>query len=61
MKVPSFEIGYWAHSAYTGRGYITEAVIGLRDFAFDILHAHRLQIVVNRRTHAVRPWRAEQV
>ena len=46
-KVPSFEIGYWAHSAYAGRGLITEAVIGLRDFAFDILHARRLQIVCN--------------
>ena len=46
-KVPSFEIGYWAHTAYTGRGLITEAVVGLRDFAFNILCAHRLQIVCN--------------
>lgn len=45
--VPSFEIGYWAHTAYSGRGLITEAVIGLRDFAFDILGARRLQIVCN--------------
>jgi RimJ/RimL family protein N-acetyltransferase len=45
--VPSFEIGYWAHTAYSKRGLITEAVIGVRDFAFDVLNARRLQIVCN--------------
>jgi RimJ/RimL family protein N-acetyltransferase len=45
--VPSFEIGYWARTAYAGQGYITEAVIGLRDFAFEYLNARRLQIVCN--------------
>jgi RimJ/RimL family protein N-acetyltransferase len=46
-RVPSFEIGYWAHTAYAGRGLITEAVIGVRDFAFGVLNARRLQIVCN--------------
>ena len=46
-NVPSFEIGYWACTACTGQGYVTEAVIGLRDMAFQTLGAHRLQIVCN--------------
>ncbi|MCL5995075.1 MAG: GNAT family N-acetyltransferase [Chloroflexi bacterium] len=46
-SVPSFEIGYWVRTLYAGRGYITEAVIGLRDFAFEVLGARRLQIVCN--------------
>ena len=45
--VPSFEIGYWACTAHTGKGYITEAVISLRDMALQSLGAHRLQIVCN--------------
>ena len=27
--VPCFEIGYWVRTAHSGRGYITEAVLGL--------------------------------
>jgi RimJ/RimL family protein N-acetyltransferase len=48
-SVPSFEIGYWARTACAGHGYISEAVAGLRDFAFEILGARRLQIVCNAR------------
>lgn len=43
-KVPSFEIGYWVHSSYTGRGYVTEAVQALTDFAFEELNAERVEI-----------------
>lgn len=46
-SVPSFEIGYWGRTPYTGKGHITEAVIGLRDFAFAVLGARRLQLVCN--------------
>ena len=42
--VPSFEIGYWCRTAYTGKGYITEAVAGITTFAFDILEANRVTI-----------------
>ena len=42
--VPSFEIGYWVHSSYTGRGYVTEAVEALTDFAFNELNAERVEI-----------------
>ena len=44
-SVPSFEIGYWVRTPYAGKGYATEATIGLRDFAFGVLGARRLQIV----------------
>ena len=46
-SVPSFEMGYWVRTSCAGKGYVTEAVIGLRDFAFDVLGARRLQIVCN--------------
>jgi RimJ/RimL family protein N-acetyltransferase len=45
--VPTFEIGYWARTPYAGNSYITEAVIGLRDFAFETMGARHLQIVCN--------------
>ena len=43
-QVPSFEIGYWLHTAHTERGYITEAVNGICQFAFTHLAAQRLLI-----------------
>lgn len=43
-KVPRFEIGYWLSTRFTGRGYATEAVRGVTDFAFRQLDAERLEI-----------------
>lgn len=45
--IPSFEIGYWAHTSHTGKGYITEAVNGISQFAFTHLNAQRLFIRCN--------------
>ena len=42
--IPKFEIGYWLGSAYMGKGYCTEAVIGLVDFAKTVLGARRIEI-----------------
>ncbi len=42
--VPKFEIGYWCRTGFTGRGYITEAVLGITAFAFDALGARRVEI-----------------
>ena len=42
--VPKFEIGYWCRTAYSGRGYATEAVRGIAAFAFDTLGARRVEI-----------------
>jgi len=43
-EVPKFEIGYWCRTGFTGRGYITEAVLGIAEFAFDTLGARRVEI-----------------
>ncbi len=42
--VPKFEIGYWLRTSYTRQGYITEAVTGIMNFAFDVLGAKRIEI-----------------
>ena len=33
--VPSFELGYWLHTGYTGRGYATEAAGAMTRLAFE--------------------------
>ena len=43
-EVPRFEIGYWCRTRFVGRGYITEAVRGITDFAFGHLGARRVEI-----------------
>lgn len=43
-EVPKFEIGYWIDTRQSRKGYITEAVQGLTDFAFDELNANRVEI-----------------
>ena len=48
-NVPKFEIGYWVRSAYSGKGYITEAVNCITAFAVKYLGARRLEIHANDR------------
>jgi ribosomal-protein-serine acetyltransferase len=43
-SVPCFEIGYWVRTSLEGQGYVTEAVNGITQFAFDVLTAERLEI-----------------
>ncbi|WP_404460651.1 GNAT family N-acetyltransferase [Sutcliffiella horikoshii] len=43
-SIPKFEIGYWIDSRHSGKGYITEAVEGISQFAFEQLGANRLEI-----------------
>ncbi len=55
-EVPRFEIGYWARTSHTGKGYITEAVRSLVNFAFHDLSARRVEIrcdALNARSIAV--------
>ncbi|RDI45455.1 GNAT family N-acetyltransferase [Falsibacillus pallidus] len=42
--IPKFEIGYWIDSRYSGKGYMTEAVEGISDFARRELKAKRIEI-----------------
>lgn len=43
-EVRKFEIGYWMDSRYSGLGYMTEAVVGITEFAFEQLNANRVEI-----------------
>jgi RimJ/RimL family protein N-acetyltransferase len=42
--VPRFELGYWVHKKFEGQGYVTEAVNGITQFAFEVFKAERLEI-----------------
>ena len=56
MAVPSFEIGYWIHTAHAGQGYVTEAARALAILAFDGLGSRRVEIRMvenNQRSRAV--------
>ncbi len=55
-NVPSFEIGYWLRTRFTGQGYMTEGVNGLTDFARQHFKARRIVIrcdTLNLRSRAV--------
>ena len=54
-EVPRFEIGYWCRTSMSGKGYITEATATLERFAFDTLHAKRVEIRVDDRNE--KSWR----
>ncbi|MGR9527495.1 GNAT family N-acetyltransferase (plasmid) [Priestia megaterium] len=43
-NVPKFEIGYWINSPFSKKGYMTEAVEGIINFALKELGAKRLEI-----------------
>jgi len=43
-NVPKFEIGYWMRKRFERQGYVTEAVNGITHFAFEVLHANRVEI-----------------
>jgi RimJ/RimL family protein N-acetyltransferase len=42
--VPKFEIGYWVDTRHSGKGYVTEAVEAITNFAFIDLGARRVEI-----------------
>ena len=56
--VPSFEIGYWARVSEQGKGYITEAVRGIANFAFEKLFAERVEIKMDDRNE--KSWRVAE-
>jgi RimJ/RimL family protein N-acetyltransferase len=55
-SVPRAEIGYWLRVGETGKGYITEAVRAVTDYAFTHFQAERIEIrcePANKRSAAV--------
>lgn len=53
-EVPKFEIGYWIDSRESGKGYMTEAVKGVTNFAFQKLKANRVEIRCDAKNHKSR-------
>jgi ribosomal-protein-serine acetyltransferase len=53
-SIPRFEIGYWIDTRYSGKGYMTEAVKGIMDFAFTELKARRIEIRMDTENHKSR-------
>lgn len=43
-SVPAFELGYWVRASAQGHGYVTEAVGSVTAYAFEQLHAGRVEI-----------------
>lgn len=57
-EIPSFEIGYWIRKSEEGKGYVTEAVRMLTDFAFGELKANRVFLRIateNQRSLVIPP------
>lgn len=51
---PQLEVGYWCRSSQSGRGFISEAVRTLCSFAFQHLHAMRLELLCDADNQASR-------
>jgi RimJ/RimL family protein N-acetyltransferase len=54
LDVPSFEIGYWCRATEQGHGYAREAVTAVKEAAFDVLGAKRIEIRCDERNLASR-------
>jgi ribosomal-protein-serine acetyltransferase len=52
--VPKFEIGYWIKTSESKKGYVTEAIKALAQFAFQELKAKRLEIECDSRNERSR-------
>jgi ribosomal-protein-serine acetyltransferase len=53
-KVPKFEIGYWVKTSESKKGYVTEAIKALAQFAFQELKAKRVEIECDSRNERSR-------
>jgi ribosomal-protein-serine acetyltransferase len=52
--VPKLEVGYWIRTSCCGRGYATEATLGMVEFARRHVGARRLEITSDARNQASR-------
>jgi len=44
---PKVEFGYWCRTTRSGKGFVSEAVAALVDFAFGHLHAVRVELITD--------------
>ena len=47
-------VGYWIDEALAGHGYVPEGVVLIMQYAFDVLHLHRLEAAIVPRNLASR-------
>ncbi|MBJ8113670.1 GNAT family N-acetyltransferase [Bacillus cereus group sp. N6] len=55
-EILKFEVGYWIHSKFSKKGYMTEGVRRLVKFSFEELKANRVEIrceAANIQSHAI--------
>lgn len=45
--IPKTEVGYWVRTSETGKGYASEGVVALTSWAFQVLHAKRVELVTD--------------
>lgn len=46
-ETPKAEVGYWGRTSRVGNGFITEAVSAITEYAFDQLHAARVELITD--------------
>lgn len=46
-QTPRTEVGYWCRTSASGRGFVTEAVVALRDYAARHLKAARVELITD--------------
>ena len=51
---PKAEVGYWGRTSRSGKGFMSEAVFALAQFAFKHLHAVRLELITDEANAASR-------
>lgn len=51
---PRVEVGYWCRSTMRGKGYVSEAVQALVDFAFSLIGAVRIELITDAENLASR-------
>lgn len=53
-QTPKTEVGFWCRTSATGRGYVTEAVRALADYAFRHIQAVRVELITGEENTASR-------
>jgi RimJ/RimL family protein N-acetyltransferase len=53
-QTPKSEIGYWCRTSASGKGFVTEAVNALAEYAFQYLKAVRVEVITDEENVASR-------
>jgi RimJ/RimL family protein N-acetyltransferase len=53
-QTPKTEVGYWCRTRSSGRGFVTEAVTALTEYAFQYIRAVRVELITDEENAASR-------